>query len=185
MGSESGDFNGLGWSCGLWLRWIDLGDLGWGCGLRSDHGSCLRLGFDLDWGSGLSFNGLISVRGESQWLCCVCGCRWEVEEAGWWWLDCGFYFCFVCLFCVLCFVCVCVCVWWLLVEKWRKRKAVGAWNFFFFCYRGLWLSLMGQQWKWYCCCIMMIWFLWLMFISILMSYLYYFKWVAKIINFLL
>ena len=48
MGGESGNFDGLGWSCGLWLRWVDSGDLGWGCGLRLDHGSRLRLGFDLD-----------------------------------------------------------------------------------------------------------------------------------------
>ena len=50
VGGESGGFDGLCWSCGLWLQWVDSGDLGWGCGLRLDHGSCLRLGFDLDWG---------------------------------------------------------------------------------------------------------------------------------------
>ena len=44
IGGESGDFNGLGWSCGLWLRWVDSSDLGWGYGLWPDHGSCLRLG---------------------------------------------------------------------------------------------------------------------------------------------
>ena len=104
----------------FWLIWWVLGLwLGWGCGLRPDHGSCLRLGFDLDWGSGLSFDGLISVRRESRWLCCVCGCGWEVEEEGWWWLDCGVFFFFG-------------WGWWLLVEKWRKRKVVGAWIVFFF-----------------------------------------------------
>ena len=116
VGGELGDFDGLGWSCGLWLRWVDSGDLGWGCGLRSNHGSRLRLGFDLGWGSGLSFDGLISVRGESQWLCCVC-----------------------------------VCGWWLPVEKWRKMKVVGAWIVFFFsssyCH-SLWLWMVGQRWKW-------------------------------------
>ena len=121
----------MGWSCVLWLRWVDLGDLGWRCGLRPDHGSHLRLGFDLDWGSGLSFNGLILVRGESQWLCCVCGCGWEVEEEGWWWLDCGFFFFFS-------------YGWWLPVEKWRKRKVVRS----SYCCRNLWLWMVGQQWKW-------------------------------------
>ena len=53
MGGESSDFDGLGWSCGLWFRWVDSGDLSWGCGLRPDHGSRLRLSFDLDSGSRL------------------------------------------------------------------------------------------------------------------------------------
>ena len=49
------------------------------------------------------------------------------------------------------------CGWWLSVEKWRKRKVVGAWIMFFFfffffsfssCCRSLWLWMVGQQWKW-------------------------------------
>ena len=140
MGSESSDFNGLGWSCGLWLRWIDLGDLGWGCGLRSDHGSRLRLGFDLDWVSRLSFDDLISMRGESRWLCCVCGYGWEVGKEGWWWLDCGVFFFFLL---------------WLVVVGWEVAEKEGCWGLdcvFFFsfssCCRSLWLWMVGQQWKW-------------------------------------
>ena len=138
MGGELGDFNGLDWSCGLWLWWVDSGDLGRGYGLRQDHGSRLRLGFDLDWGSRLNFDGLISMRGEPRWLCCVCGCGWEVEEEGWWWLDCGCFF------------------FWLqlVVVSWEVTKEEGCWGpglCFFFpssCYCSLWLWMVGQQWKW-------------------------------------
>ena len=41
--------------------------------------------------------------------------------------------------------------WWLPVEKWRKRKVVGAWIMFFFsssCCCSLWLWMVGQRWKW-------------------------------------
>ena len=110
--------------------------------------------------------------------------RWKSQVGGGWIV--GFIFVlFVCfVFCVCMCVCVCVCGGCQL-KSGERGRLFGAWKFFFSYYRGLWLSLMGQQWKWYCCCIMMVWFLWLMFISILMSYLYYFKWIAKIINFLL
>ena len=43
--------------------------------------------------------------------------------------------------------------WWLLIEKWQKRKVVGAWIVFFFlssssyC-RSLGLWMVGQRWKW-------------------------------------
>ena len=51
------------------------------------------------------------------------GGRVKLVVAGLWvlFLFCLFVLCFVCVC-----VCVCVCVWWLPVEKWRKRKAVGA-----------------------------------------------------------
>ena len=47
--------------------------------------------------------------------------------------------------------------------------------FFFFCCCDLWLWQVGQRWRWL---LLLCWFLWKMFIIILMSYLYYFKWVA-------
>ena len=54
--------------------------------------------------------------------------RWKSQVGGGWIV--GFIFvlfvCFVFCVCICVCVCVCMCVWWLPVEKWRKRKAVGA-----------------------------------------------------------
>ena len=63
--------------------------------------------------------------------------------------------------------------WWLPVEKWRKRKVVGAWIVFFFllpavvvCGCGWW----GNGGSGYCCCVVMavvmVWFLDLEFIDV-------------------
>ena len=70
--------------------------------------------------------------------------------------------------------------WWLWVEKW-KRKVVWGLDIFFSCY-SLLLWLVGWQWRWL---LLLCWFLWWLFIIILMSYLYYFKGVAKKIEYLI
>ena len=77
--------------------------------------------------------------------------------------------------------------WWLQVEKWWKSKVVRAWIVFFFfldvvvCGYGWWGNIGGGGGD-YCYCVVMDWFLWRLFIIILMSYLYYFKWVVKYIK---
>ena len=166
-------FMGLGWLCLMVWPWVSsiscssicswvVGD----CASMGPIGSWVDLA---SWVVGrgsrwLCVDGLICLI--SIKLCCVFGCGWlwEVEEEGWWWLDCRFLSLSLSL------------VGGHGLRSGRETLLVAGFFFFFFSCCGLWLWLVGQWWRWP---LLLCWFLWWMYIIILLSCLYYFKWLLK------